>query len=227
MKRNTPYSLFLICASLFTTISYSQENNLIGSQYDYKPEEKAIFLDGLPSESIGGSPAKPCLTQKSTTDENLMIDEFFLLRLVINKKQIVSNDVSKVFSGSFIEVKAGFSDGDGTAYCRDKLVNLKDDKVVFFNREGVTMLPFIRDDFFLSGEADAQSFNNALNKIVNTRSGMINSEFRRKDNKWYFIRDIYYDSETESEVKGGFVITTDQKSKIIGIEYESNIEKSK
>ena len=164
--------------------------------------------------------------QKATADENSVIDKFFLSKFVVDKKQIDSEDVGKVFSGSFMEVKAGFSVEDGSYYCRDKIVNIKDGKVILFNREGNNLISYLRDDFYLATEADAQSFSNALNEIVKTRSGITNPEFRKKDNKWYFIRDTY-SGDNDTDVKGGFIVTTDQKSKITAIDYEIDIEKSK
>jgi len=163
----------------------------------------------------------------TSKDENSMIDNLFLSRFVIDSKLIRSEDVSKVFTGSFVEAKAGFSDGNGTSYCKDKLVNINNGKAVLFDREGENLMPFIKPEFFLATEADAQSFNNALKEIVSTRSGMIESVFRKKNNKWYFIRDEYWDSEKGTDVKGGFVITVDQKSKITNIAYESEIDLSK
>lgn len=177
-----------------------------------------VFSAQVPAQESNSATSK---------DENAMIDNHFLSRFVIDKKQIDSEDVSKVFTGSFFEAKAGFSDGNGTSYCRDKLVNINNGKAVFFDREGENIMPFIKPEFSLATEADAQSFNNALKKIVSTRSGMIESTFRKKNNKWYFIRDEYWDSEKGADVKGGFVITIDQKSKITNIAYESEIDLSK
>jgi hypothetical protein len=160
-------------------------------------------------------------------DDNSLIDKLYLSRFVIDKKQIDSEDLRKVFSGSFVEAKAGFSDGNGTSYCRDKLVNINDGKVVIFDREGENLIPFLNPDFTLASEADAESFNNALDRIVSTRSGMIESVFLKKANKWHFIRDEYWDSEKGADVKGGFIVTVDQKSKITSIDYSNDIEKSK
>jgi len=163
----------------------------------------------------------------SSKDENSIIDKLYLSRFVIDKKRIDSEDLRKVFSGSFIEAKAGFSDGNGTSYCREKLVNISDGKVVIFDREGENLISFLNPDFTLASEADAQSFNNAIDDVVSTRSGMIESVFLKKANKWYFIRDEYWDSEKGADVKGGFVITVDQKSKITSIDYSNDIEMSK
>lgn len=176
--------------------------------------------------NLKNSPTQPAAAQKATGDENAMIDKLFLSQFVIDSEPIDSEDVIKVFSGAFIEVKAGFSDGNGTWYCRVKLVNIKDGRINLFNREGDNVISYLRPDFFLATQADAQSFSNALNAIVKTRSGITNPEFRKKDNKWYFIRDTY-SGDNGTDVKGGFIVTVDQRSKITAIDYESNIETGK
>lgn len=177
--------------------------------------------------NMKGSMPQPATTQKTNGDENSVIDKFFLSHFVVDKKQFNSEDISKVFSGSFIEAQAGFSVGDGSYYCRDKIINIKDGNVSLFDREGNNLMAYIKTDFILATEADAQSFTNALREIVKTRSGITDHRFRKKDNKWYFIRDVYGDYDTSKDVFGGFVVTVDQKSKITGIVYDSNIEKSK
>jgi len=164
---------------------------------------------------------------KATIDENALIDKLYLSRFVIDKDLFDSEDVRKVFSGTFIEAKAGFSYAGGAFYCRDKIVNINDGKIILFDKEGTDLISYLREDFYLTTEADAQSFSNALRELVKTRSGITDHVFHRKDNKWYFIRDVYGDYDTGKDVFGGFVVTVDQKSKITGIEYNDSIEKSK
>jgi outer membrane protein OmpA-like peptidoglycan-associated protein len=164
--------------------------------------------------------ASGSLTKKVTEDENLMLDKFYLSKFVVDRKKIVSEDLGKVFSGIFQEVKAGFSYGDMSSYCTDKLVNIKEGKVIFIDRKGTNLFLFIRDDFFLTSEADAQTFNNALDELLDPISGWMKSEILKKENKWYFIRDEY------SESKGGIVVTLDQKSKITSIDYDDSIIKT-
>jgi OOP family OmpA-OmpF porin len=163
------------------------------------------------------APSSASLTQKAAIDEKSMLDKYLLSRFVVHKKKIDSEDVGKVFSGVFQEVQAGFGDDEGTSYCRDRIVNIKDSKIVFVKKYGENILLFLRDDFLLSSEEEALSFNYALHELVATRSGMMNPEFLKKENKWYFIRDEY------SESKGGFVVTVDQKSKIVSMDYEGDI----
>jgi uncharacterized protein (TIGR02145 family) len=58
MKRN-PFSLLLLTGlSIFTTITYAQENNYLVSKYDFIPGEKVIFFDDFTSESVGDFPAQ-------------------------------------------------------------------------------------------------------------------------------------------------------------------------
>jgi OmpA-OmpF porin, OOP family len=173
---------------------------------------------GAVTSSTGSkTPATISLPQKAGSDENSILDKYMLSRFLVDKKIIDSEDVGKVFSGVFQEVKVGFGDDEGAAYCRDRIVNIKDSKIVLVKKYGENILLFLRDDFLLSSEEEARSFSYALHELVATRSGMMNPEFLKKDNKWYFVRDEY------SESKGGFVVTVDQKSKIISMDYEDDI----
>jgi outer membrane protein OmpA-like peptidoglycan-associated protein len=158
------------------------------------------------------------LGKKGVSDENAIIDQYILSRSVVKKDPVTSGAMEKVFSGIFLEAKWGYAIDDGFAYCSDILFNINEGKVTLFNFEGKNLSLFIRKDFTLANEEDALIFDNALKKIVRTRSGVMDSEFRKKDNKWYFIRDEY------SESKGGFVVTVDQKSNITSIDYDSDIK---
>ncbi|MDQ1296120.1 MAG: hypothetical protein QG611_98, partial [Bacteroidota bacterium] len=70
----------------------------------------------------------------------------------------------------------------------------------------------VRTDFYLKSETDAKIFETALDKIYPISD--MNKEYKEHlkiDDKWYFIRDKFFDS------KSGYIITLDQNSRILNI----------
>jgi OOP family OmpA-OmpF porin len=58
MKRSLFLLPLIAFIGIFTSVTYSQENNYIVSKYDFIPGEKVIFFDDFTSESIGDFPAQ-------------------------------------------------------------------------------------------------------------------------------------------------------------------------
>jgi hypothetical protein len=153
--------------------------------------------------------------QEISEKDNSLLDNFIKSKITIIKEKIVSDTLARVFAGTFYKVDAGFKFTDDMTYCSGDLFVIKDGAL--FVLEGrmdsmLTLVSLVRTDFYLKSETDAKIFETALDKIYPISD--LNKEYKEHlkiDDKWYFIRDKFFDS------KSGYIITLDQNSKILNI----------
>jgi hypothetical protein len=156
--------------------------------------------------------------QEISEKDNSLLDNFIKSRVIINKKMMVSDTLSKVFSATFYRIDAGFAflEDESSSCSGDLFVIREGEPLALGSRTDSmpTLLSLVRKDFFLKGETEAKIFEKALDALFPL------SEFREKyrehfkrGNVWYFIRDQFFDS------KSGYMITVDQKSNIVNISY--------
>ena len=103
------------------------------------------------------------------------------------------------------------------SYCSGDLFSILDGKLFVLGGKSdsmKTVVSLIRKDFFLKNVTDAKNFEMALDKLFPMSSMNENyKEHMKIGNKWFFIRDKFFDS------KSGFIVTLDQNSRIQNIGY--------
>jgi hypothetical protein len=134
----------------------------------------------------------------------------------IDKTQIVSDTLAKVFNGTFYKVEAGFS-FNGSSSSENYMFNIKDGAILLIENmnDGLNaLLSLVRTDFYLKTAIDAKVFEVCLDKIYPMSDmDMHLKQHLKIANKWYFIRGTFFDS------KSGYIVTLDQNLKIKNISY--------
>jgi hypothetical protein len=156
--------------------------------------------------------------QAISEKDNSLLDNFIKSKISIIKEKIVSDTLEKVFAGTFYKVDAGFRFTDDMTYCSGDIFNIKDGALFVLDSRMdsmLTLLSLVRKDFYLKSEADARFFEASLDKIypISDMNKKYKEHLKIAD-KWYFIRDTFFDS------KSGYVVTVDQSSKILNISKE-------
>jgi hypothetical protein len=155
--------------------------------------------------------------QEISEKDNSLLDNFIKSKISIVKVKIESDTLSKVFSGAFYKVDAGFAFTENMSYCSGDVFVIKEGAL--YVMEGKTdsmrtLVSLVKNDFFLKGETDAKAFEMALDKIYPmSEMNEKHKEHLKSGGKWYFIRDEFFDS------KSGFTVTLDQNSRILNISY--------
>jgi hypothetical protein len=154
--------------------------------------------------------------QEISEKDNSLVDNFIKSKISIVKVKLGSDTLSRVFSGTFYKVDAGFAFTEDMTSSSSELFAVRDGiiSVIQKTEDMSPLVSLVREGFFLKSEADAKIFEMALDKIYPV------SELHEKDkehlkigNKWYFLRDTFFDS------KSGFTVTTGPDSKILNISY--------
>jgi hypothetical protein len=157
------------------------------------------------------------IAQEIPEKDNSLLDNFIKSKVSILKESIVSDTLAKVFTGTFYKVEAGFSFTDETSSSSNEIFNIKDGAILVIESRPDSMsalLSLVRKDFYLKTAANAKVFETCLDKIYPMSDmHMEYKEHLKIANKWYFIRDKFFDS------KSGYIVTLDQNSKITKISY--------
>jgi hypothetical protein len=159
------------------------------------------------------------IAQEIPEKDNSLLDNFIKSKISIIKETIVSDTLTKVFYGTFYKVNAGFAfiDTDQMTSSSNDIFNIKDGAIFVIESRSdsmSTLLSLVRKDFYLKTAANAKVFETALDKIYPMSDmDMEYKEHLKIANKWYFIRDKFFDS------KSGYIVTLDQNSKITNISY--------
>jgi len=157
------------------------------------------------------------IAQEIPEKDNSLLDNFIKSKISIDKTQIVSDTLAKVFNGTFYKVEAGFSFTDETSSYTNYIFNIKDGAIFLIESRPDsmnTLLSLVRKDFYLKTAINAKVFETCLDKIYPMNDmHMEYKEHLKIANKWYFIRDKFFDS------KSGYIVTLDQNSKITKISY--------
>lgn len=158
--------------------------------------------------------------QETKDNDKILIDNFIKSISIVEKEEIVSDTLAKVFSGKFYLAYMAFNVDGGTASCSDYRLVIKDGKLteleILSSKKKLDILySFLQDNFQIKNENDAKIFETALDKIYPLGWSEAEAKERMKiDNKWYFIRGKFFDT------KKGFIITLDQNSRISQIDYD-------
>jgi len=157
------------------------------------------------------------IAQEIPEKDNSLLDNFIKSKISIVKTPIVSDTLAKVFDGTFYKVDAGFSFTEQMSYCSGDIFNIKDGALFVLegrNDSMLTLLSLVKNDFYLKTASDVKAFETSLDKIYPISN--MNLQYKqhlKMANKWYFIRDKFFDS------KSGYIVTLDQNSKITNISY--------
>ena len=165
-----------------------------------------------------------CLSMKISAQEipgkdNSLLDNFIKSKISIIKEMIVSDTLAKVFYGTFYKINAGFAfiDPDQLTSSSNEIFNIKDGAILVIESRPDSMsalLSLVRKDFYLKTATNAKVFETCLDKIYPMNDmHMEYKEHLKIADKWYFIRDKFFDS------KSGYIVTLDQNSKITKISY--------
>jgi hypothetical protein len=156
--------------------------------------------------------------QEISEKDNSLIDNFVKSRIAVTKEMIVSDTLQKVLSGTFYKIDAGYSFTDDGASTAGYIFVIKEGALFVLENTNPSMPTFtslIRKDFFLKSEINAKYFETALDKIYPISwTAAEYKEHLKINDKWYFIRDKFFDS------KSGFIVTVDKNSKILSVGYE-------
>jgi hypothetical protein len=156
--------------------------------------------------------------QNTSEKDNSLIDNFMKSKVSINKEKLVSDTLAKVFDGTFYKVDAGFAVSDAMTSCSGGVFNVKNGAISVLdsrNDSMLVLLSLIRKDFYLKTPADGKFFEACLDKFYPVSDLHIKDKERLKiGNKWYFIRDKFFDS------KSGYIVTLDQNFRIVNIANE-------
>jgi hypothetical protein len=155
---------------------------------------------------------------QTSEKDNAMIDSFIKTKITIEKEKIESDTLARVFNGVFYRIGAGyaFSENNGGTCSNDIFVLDKGVLRVLENSMDSikTLVSLVREGFYLKSPTDAKIFEVALGKIYpEEKSKQEYKENLKVNNKWYFLRDKFFDS------KSGYIVSLDKNSKIINISY--------
>ncbi len=157
--------------------------------------------------------------QDISSDDQSIIDQYILSNTISEKTLLPADTLSRVFTGTFYRVQAGFNEQNGHSLCNNYYFNIKDGNLAeleeFTTNMKAEQLPlFIRPDFRLNDENSARLFEASLNKIYpfDEEEGDVVKHLK-KDNQWIFIRGKFFDKFS------AFLVATDQEGKITGIDY--------
>lgn len=159
------------------------------------------------------------IAQEIPEKDYSLLDNFIKSKISIIKETIVSDTLTKVFYGTFYKVNAGFAfiDPDQMTSSSNEIFNIKDGAIFLIESRPDsmnTLLSLVRKDFYLKTAINAKVFETCLDKIYPMNDmDMEYKEHLKIANKWYFIRDKFFDS------KSGYIVTLDQNSKITKISY--------
>ena len=165
--------------------------------------------------------------QNIPASDNLLIDKFIQSVTVIEKERLASDTLQKVFPCTLYKVSLWLTvDKDDSFACGSYTVAIKDGKLIELQQPSTNkpldqMLLILSKTFTVKNETDAKVFEAALDKLYPIIMGS-DKEFKehfKKANKWYFVRGGLF------EDRMGFVLTTDQSSKVTAIEYSMEIKK--
>jgi hypothetical protein len=156
--------------------------------------------------------------QGTADKESSMLDNYIKSKVSISKTRIVSDTLARVFAGSFYKVDAGFMFTDEMSYCSGSILDIKDGAIFALDSRSDSMFVFkslVRKDFSLKTESDAKLFEGCLDRLFPMdEMKRKEKEHLKKDNKWYFIRDTFFDS------KSGYIVSVDPNGKILNIAHE-------
>lgn len=154
-------------------------------------------------------------------DENQILDNFFDSKFRTEKEPIVSETLSKAFTGAFYRVNAGWTymEGEFTEYCCVNTVVVNNGRAEILEASGKNLLPFIRKDFALKTEEDAKTFEAAIDLIFPLIMDEGVKAHKKTGTKWLFVRSNYFEDKT------AYVVTVDANSRITGIVYDEHAVK--
>jgi hypothetical protein len=171
-------------------------------------------------------PSLLCAQEIPATD-NLLIDKFMQSIVIIEKENLKSDTLQKVFPCALYKVSQWMIvEKDNSFACGSYIVAIKDGKLIELqqpstNRTLDVLFSLLSKTFSIKNETDARVFETALDKIYPILIPSDNEfkEHFKKANKWYFVRGGFFDN------RSGFVLTMDQKFKITSIEFNMEIIK--
>jgi hypothetical protein len=154
--------------------------------------------------------------QEISAKDNALLDDFIKSKISVVKEKIVSDTLAMVFAGTFYKIDAGFAFTENMSSSSSELFAVKDGNIYVIEKieDMSPLVSLVKSGFYLKSEADARIFEAAIDKIYPVSDlHLKDKEHLKVGNKWYFIRDTFFDS------KSGFTVTLDQNSKIVSIAY--------
>ena len=150
-----------------------------------------------------------------------LMDTFIKTMLTFEKEKIESESLQKVFTGSFYTVIPTYNQSGGVATCIAYSVVIKNGKLHELENVDETkpldlLFSLVNESFTLSSEADAVTFEMAIDNLYPMQWSDSEEEKKhyKQENKWMFLRGDFFGA------KKGFIVTVDQNSKIVQIDYD-------
>jgi hypothetical protein len=156
------------------------------------------------------------VAQQLTPAENALLDNYLKSIVTSEREKIVSDTLAKVFPGTILKMKSGFSASDGISWCTETGFLIKNGKLLEFSRDSLMLI--LKSGFSIKSEADAKIFETALDKIYPVSwTDLDMKKHFKKANKWYFSRGDFFDFYS------GFEATTDATGKITAVRYDMKV----
>lgn len=145
------------------------------------------------------------------------MDQFIQSKTSVEKTRIDSDTLEKIFDASFYEVTPVHHQGNGSVSCGGYIVVMKDGELheletLDENKPLPFLFSLLKKGVTIKNEREARCFESALDCICPV-FWEEEKEHRKIDEKWIFVRSESFG------YKEGFVVTLDQNSAIVQIEY--------
>lgn len=153
--------------------------------------------------------------------ENLLIDEFIKSIESIDKVKTESDDLRKVFRGTFFKVTPIFTLETSVASCGEYSLVVLDEELTMLEELGENkpleqLFSLLQENFVINNESDALTFEKALDAIYpqSWADKPENKKHFRRDDTWVFTRGEFFESLK------GFIVEVDQDGNITNILYD-------
>ena len=147
--------------------------------------------------------------------ENKALDKLISSQVEIEADAIKATALKNVFDAAFFKLKTipHFNNNGGF----HETVLMKQNGEMHEVTEADSLVPYIRGDFRLTKQADAEQLKDALKLLLDSASGR-EDEIVQKDQQWILVCDEWFGD------KRGFVVATNSTGKVEAIEYSDKLE---
>ena len=165
------------------------------------------------------------MAQDITDSDNRLIDGFLSSITSITREKISSEDLEKVFNGSFYLITPMYVLEHASTTCGEYRIVIHEDQLSVLEDTGEDkplnmMFSLVRDDFRMNGENDALTFEKALDALypLSWADKEKDKKHYQRDNSWVFTRGEFFDSLK------GFIVEVDGQNRITAVRYDLNAE---
>jgi hypothetical protein len=149
-----------------------------------------------------------------------LMDDFIFKTMTIEKTEIVSDTLAKVFYGNFYQVTPTYHRNEGKSSCERYSVVIRDGRLSELEGQdgGQTffvLFSLVKEGFVIKNETDAKIFEGALDHIYpfGWPEEPADKKILKQDGQWLFLRGDFMGS------KKGFIVSVDPGGRISQIDY--------